>query len=247
MAKIRILPFNVLQFDTSSVAVTGTGDSGYPESRLYDLSIDFYYKRTATGDWEVVCDQGAGIDWPVVNTLIIDRHNFTGRVLTWEYSTDGVSYNDMVDSWTQGDNLQIVKESTITTAYRYHKFKVAGAVNPQCTEIYMGGYYEFKVRFDEPPGENDLDNVVWTATLGGIERSTKLGDVRKGRDYSLFLYPEKLVEWRAMVDYLDEYSHPFYLKDHEDDYWFARFRSLPNGSFITEQQQEKDIELLEII
>ena len=247
MAKIRILPFNVLSLDTSAVAVTSTPDSGYPEVRLYDHSIDFYYRRTATGDWEVVCDQGSGIDWPVVNTLIIDRHNFTGRTLTWEYSTDGAAYNDMVPSWVQGNNLQIVKESSITTAYRYHKFKVAGAVNPLVTEIYMGGYYEFQVRFDDPPEEEDVDNVVWTETLGGIERSTKLGDVRKGRTYSLFLYPEKLVEWRELIAYLDQYSKPFYIKDHEDDYWFGRFRVLPAGTFVTEQQQEKEINLLEIL
>ncbi len=247
MAKIRILPFNVLSLDTSAVAVTSTPDSGYPEVRLYDHSIDFYYKRTATGDWEVICDQGAGVDWPVVNTLIIDKHNFTGRTIAWEWSTDGGSYFDMVDSWVQGDNLQIVKESAITTAYRYHKLTVTGAVNPKVTEIYMGGYYEFKVRFDEPPEESDIDNVVWQSTLGGIERSTKLGDVRRGRNYSVFLYPEKLIEWRELVAYLDQYSKPFYIKDHEDDYWFGRFKTLPLGSFITEQQQEKEIELLEIL
>jgi hypothetical protein len=247
MAKIRILPFNVLQFDTSSVTVTGAPDSGYPESRLYDLSIDFYWKYTNTGDISVECDQGAGIDWPVVNTLIIDKHNFTGRTISWEYSTNGSAWNDMVSSWVQGDNLQIVKESTITTAYRYHKLTVAGAVNPQCTEVYMGGYYEFAVRFDEPPRETDVDNVIWQATLGGIERSTKLGDVRLGRKYSLFLYPEKLVEWRALEAYLDEFSRSFYVKDHEDNYWFARFKGLPHGVFPTEQQQEKDVELLEML
>jgi len=247
MAKLRLLPFNVLNFDTSAVAVTGSGDSGYPETRLYDHSIDFYWKYTATGDISLVVDQGVGIDWPVVNTLIIGRHNFTGRTMYWEYSTDGISYFDMVPSWAQGDNLQIVKESTITTAYRYFRLRVIGAVNPQCTEVYMGGYYEFNVRFDDPPKEKDVDNVIWTATLGGIERSNKLGDVRRGRIYSLFLYPEALIDYREAIAYLDEFSKPFYIRDHENDYWFARFRELPGGTFITEQQQEKDIELLEIL
>jgi hypothetical protein len=153
----------------------------------------------------------------------------------------------MVDSWVQGDNLQIVKESTIATAYRYHRFTIASAVNPQCTEIYMGGYYEFKVRFDSPPEDLDSENVVWGETLGGLERSTKLGDVRKGRKYSLFLDPEKLTDYRAAIAYMDEYSKPFYLKDHEDNYWLSRFIQLPGGIYITEQQQMKDIELLEIL
>jgi hypothetical protein len=247
MAKFRFLPFNVLNFDTTAVAVTGTADSGYPEARLYDHSIDFYWKYTATGDITILADQGAGIDWPVVNTLIIERHNFTGRTITWEYSDNGADWHDMIASWAQGDNLQIVKESTETSAHRYLRLVVSGAVNPQCSEVYMGGYYEFPIRFDDAPKEKDVDNVIWTATLGGIERSNKLGDVRRGRIYSLFLYPEALVNWREAIAYLDEFSKPFYIRDHENDYWFARFRELPGGTFVTEQQQEKEIELLEIL
>ena len=247
MAKIRILPFNVLNLSTSSVAVTGTPDSGYPESRLYDLSIDFYWKYTASGTIEIVCDQGAGIDWPLVNTLIIDKHNFNGKTMSWEYSSNGSSYSDMVASWVQGDNLQIVKESAISTAYRYHKLTITSAVNPQCTEVFMGGYYEFQVRFDEPPNQQDRDNVVWQLTLGGLERSTKLGGVRRGRKYDLFLYPSKLIEWREVVTYMDEYSKPFYVRDHESNYWYTRFGIVPGGPFVTEQQQEKEVELLEIL
>jgi len=247
MAKIRIYPFNALAFDTSAIAVTGTGDSGYPESRLYDRSIDFYWKYTATGNVTIHVDQGAGVDWPVVNTLFVERHNFTGRVINWEYSDNDAVWTPFVTAWTQGDNLQIVKESTETSAHRYLRLVVEGAVNPQCTEVYMTGYYEFQVRFDAPPEEQDVDNVVWTATLGGIERSSKLGDVRRGRRYNLFLYPEKLIEYRAAVVYMDQFSKPFYLKDHENNYWFSRFKQLPGGSFITEQQEEKEVELLEIL
>ena len=247
MAKIRILPFNALSISTSAVTVTGTPDAGYPEARLYDRCIDFYWKYTVSGTVVIQCDQGSGIDWPLVNTLIIDKHNFNGKTLSWEYSSNNVDWYDMVPSWVQGDNLQIVKESAIATAYRYHRFTIASAVNPQCTEIYMGGYYEFQVRFDSPPEDLDTENVVWGETLGGLERSTKLGDVRKGRKYSLFLYPEKLTDYRAAVAYMDEYSKPFYLKDHEDNYWLARFIQLPGGTYVTEQQQMKDIELLEIL
>ena len=248
MAKIRLFPYNVLSFDTSVVTVTGTPDSGYPEARLYDRSIDFYWKYTVSGDVEVVCDQGAGIDWPLVNTLVIDKHNFNGKTLSWQYSSNGADWSDMVDDWAQGDNNQIVKESTISTAYRYHKFKIASALNPQCTEIYMGGYYEFQVRFDDPPVEEDVANVVWNSTLGGLDRGIKLGNMKKGRRYTLFLYPEKLTDYRTMISYLDELSKPFYIKDHEDNYWFARFGGgPPPGVFITEQQQTKEIELLEML
>ena len=167
--------------------------------------------------------------------------------MSWQYSNNDSDWSDLVDGWTQGDNLQIVKVSTETSAHRYLRLVVTSAVNPQCTEIYMGYGYEFQVRFDEPPEELDIDNVLWEETLGGCERSTKLGDVRKGRMYSVFLDPTLLAKWRTAISYLDENSKPFHIKDHEANYWLGRFKSLPSGIFVGESQQTKQFELLEIL
>jgi len=89
--------------------------------------------------------------------------------------------------------------------------------------------------------------VIWEETLGGCERSTKLGDVRKGRMYSVFLTPTLLTTWRTMLSYLDENSKPFYVKDHESNYWLGRFKTYPGGVFPVEQNQTKQFELLEIL
>jgi len=246
MSKIKLHTYNVLNQSGAAVTVTGSPDSGYPEERLYDDSIDFYWKYTATATVTFHIDQGAS-DNLLVDTLIIDKHNFNGRVMSWQYSDNDSNWFDLVDGWTQGDNLQIVKVSTETTAHRYLRLVVTSAVNPYCTEVYMGYGYEFQVRFDEPPEELDIDNVLWEETLGGCERSTKLGDVRKGRMYSVFLDPTLLAKWRTAISYLDENSKPFYIKDHEDNYWLGRFKGLPGGIFPTEQQQTKQFELLEIL
>jgi hypothetical protein len=167
--------------------------------------------------------------------------------MAWEYSDNDSNWFDLVVGWTQGDNNQIVKASTETSIHRYIRLVITSAVNPQCTEIYMGHGYEFQVRFDEPPEELDIDNVLWEETLGGCERSTKLGDVRKGRMYSVFLDPALLASWRTAISYLDENSKPFYIKDHEDSYWLGRFRSFPGGVFAVEENQTKQFELLEIL
>ena len=246
MADIKLYTYNILDRTGSDVTVTGAPDSGYPEERLWDRSIDFYWKYTASGIITVQVDQGASGNL-LVDTLIIDKHNFNGRVMDWKYSDNGADWSNMVDQWTQSDNLQIVKVSTETSTHRYYLLQIASAVNPQCTEIFMSYGYNFKVRFDEPPEEVDIDNVIWEETLGGCERSTKLGDVRKGRMYSVFLTPTLLTTWRTMLSYLDENSKPFYVKDHESNYWLGRFKTYPGGVFPVEQNQTKQFELLEIL
>jgi hypothetical protein len=246
MAKIKLYTYNVLDQSGSAITVTGSPDSGYPEERLYDRSIDFYWKYTASATITFHVDQGAGGSL-LVDTLIINRHNFTGRSMSWQYSDNDSDWSDLVTGWTQGDNNQIVKVSTEASAHRYLRLVVTSAVNPQCTEVFMSSGYEFQVRFDEPPEELDVDNVLWEETLGGCERSTKLGDVRKGRMYSVFLNPTLLASWRTAISYLDENSKPFYVKDHEDNYWLGRFKGLPGGVFPVEQNQTKQFELLEIL
>lgn len=246
MAKIKLFTYNVLDQSGSAVTVTGSPDSGYPEERLYDRDIDFYWKYTASATVTFHVDQGASGSL-VIDTLIVDKHNFSGRAMSWQYSDNDSDWSDLVPGWTQGDNNQIVKESTESSAHRYYRLVVTNAVNPQCTEVFMSHGYTFQVRFDEPPEETDVDNVFWEETLGGNERSVKLGDERKGRIYSVFLNPTLLASWRTAISYLDQNSKPFYVKDHEDNYWLARFKGRPGGVWPVEQNQTKQFELLEIL
>jgi len=247
MAKVKLFTYNLLDLSGASVSVTGTADSGYPESRLYDRSIDFYWKKTATETTTVQVDQGASGNLSV-DVLIIDKHNFNGKAMQWQYSDNGSSWTSAVTDWTQGDNNQIVKTLDAAITHRYWKVVIASAANPQCSEVYISGGYEFQVRFDEPPEDGDIENVLWNRTLGGLERSTKLGDLIRGRSYSVFLTPANLTSWRTAISYLDEYSLPFYVKDHEDNYWLARFNNgVPRGQYITEEQQTKNFDLIEIL
>ena len=178
MAKIKLYTYNVLGESGSVVTVTGSPDSGYPEERLYDRSIDFYWKYTASTTVTFHIDQGAS-GALLVDTLIIDKHNFNGRVMSWQYSDNDSDWSDFVDGWTQGDNNQIVKTSTETSIHRYLRLIITSAVNPQCTEIYMGYGYEFQVRFDEPPEEVDVDNDIISikSPIGAALLGKSVGDV----------------------------------------------------------------------
>jgi hypothetical protein len=246
MSSVILYPYNILAED-ASVTVTGSPDSGYPESRLYDRSIDFYWKYTNTGDISIECDQGAAgiLD---VDFLGIKNHNFSGRTMYWEYSDNGSSWSDAVTSWSQGNNNQIIKTLAEAIAHRYWRVRVIGAVNPMCSEVWVSAGYEFRISYQGNPSGKPVPNVRWRETLGGMERSTKLGDVRKRRSY---LFPHfsseyTLASFREAEGYLDDYSKPLYIMDHEGAYWFARVVDTEE-KYNTEETAERDIEFLEML
>lgn len=115
----------------------------------------------------------------------------------------------------------------------------------QCTEIHMSLGQEFSVRFDDPPDGLKRTNVEWQETIGGIERSTKYGDRRRVRKYSLFLDAANLAIFRAAMDDLDEGSRPFYIEDHEGDTWMCRLMNDPTEKYITPGTTPLTIEVIE--
>ena len=249
MARIKLYTRNALEDGT--VTVTGTPDTGYPEARLYDRAISFYWKDTVTEAKTFHVDQGAS-GGEAVDALIIDKHNFNGEDMTWQYSTNDADWTNAVTPWTQGDNNQIVKTLSTALTKRYWRVTVTSMENPQCSEIFMSYGYEFMVDFVENPQAGDEPNVVWEQSVGGLERSTKLGGARKIRTYALFLENNNddritLTDFRAALADLDEYAYPFYFKDHEGNYWLARILSLSRESFISEGHVQRTLEVIEIL
>lgn len=231
MARITLYTKNILE--DAAVSVSGDGDTGFPESRLYDRDISLYWKRAATGIVEIDAI-GSSVQ---VDFLAIEKHNFAGKTLNWQYSNDGFSgdTNNMVDPWVPGTG-QIIK--TVTSPINSPGFRaaVSSITAPQCSEVFMSLGLELRVRFDEKPTAVDVPNVSWQRTVGGIERSTKKGASRRERDYAIFLdeNDSEITNFRAAMDNLDEHSKPFYIKDHEGDYWMCRFVEPPREIFATE-------------
>jgi hypothetical protein len=166
----------------------------------------------------------------------------------WEWSDNDSAWNAAVTSWSQGDNDQIIKTLSTALTHRYWRVKVISAVNPQCTEVWMGLGYEFRITYDGDPSGKPLPNVRWRETVGGMERSTKLGGVRKERSYVLphFQNDYTLASFREAEAYLDDYSKPLYIMDHEGNYWLARIKDTEEG-YTTEATAERDIEFLEML
>jgi len=248
MAKIKLYTRNIMEDGT--VTVTGTPDTGYPKARLYDRSISLYWKDTVTEAKTFHVDQGAS-DNESVDALFIPKHNFNGEDMTWEYSADDSNWTAACAGWTQSGNTQIEKILTTAVTARYWRVTVTSMENPQCSEIFMSYGYEFRVDFAQNPELAEQPNVIWTQSVGGLERSTKFGNLRRRRNYTLFLESTNdyttLTDFRAAMDDLDHYSKPFYLKDHEGTYFMARLVGAPIETFITEGHVGMKVNFLEML
>lgn len=241
--QITLYPYNILELGT--VDVTGAPDTGYPESRLYDRAISLFWKDTVTEAKNFTVDQGAVASYPI-DFLAIAKHNFNGAAMQWQYSTDNFSgdVNDAVTDWTQGDNLQIIKTLGTAQTKRYWRATLASMTNPKCSEVYMSGGYTFDVD-RQSPGGGKRSNVQWNRTMGGVERSTKFGVARRVRNYPLHLDSTDLASLLEALSYLDNYSKPFYFKDHNDEYFMARFTSDPMQGWNHEALTRINLELIE--
>lgn len=227
MAQIGFFPYNI--FESGTVTITGE-DSSYPKERLHDRAVSLYWKYTATGAIAITVDQGATgiLD---ITFLAIEKHNFDGEDLAWQYSTDNFSadINDMVTGWTQSGNDQIIKTAAAQNK-RYWRVTVTSLTDPIASELFMSKAYWFEAQAAPTPQLITERNVRYQRSMGYIERGVKQGPVRRRRNYNLFLDSSDLADFRTVLEYLDDLSKPFYFRDHDSNYFMARF----DGMEITE-------------
>lgn len=239
---ITIYPQNILEDGTTTV--TGTADTGYPEGRLYDRSIDLYWKDTVTEAKDYHVDYGAAVE---VDALFIDKHNFNGEDMEFQWSANDVDWTDAVTDWTQGDNLQIAEVMTASASKRYWQVTVTSMANPKCSEIYITLGYEFPIQQNPAPSQVDRPNVQWNRTVGGLERSTKFGVKRRVRDYNLLLSASEQASFETAMDFLDDYSKPFYVKDHDGAYFLCRLTETPVYDFGHKTHAYIPFDIIEVL
>jgi hypothetical protein len=236
MSVITLYTRNILE--TGTVTVTGTPDTGYPESRLYDRAFSLFWKDSATEAKIVHVDQGASGNL-AVDFLAIERHNFDGEDMQWQYSTDDFSadINDAVTDWAQSGSARIVKVLGSALTKRYWRVTVgvgtspSSLANPKCSEVFMSFGRDFEAQVRGMPRMIKTSNVRWNRTMGNVERSIKRGDLRRQRRYELLLDSTDLTAFEAAMDEIDEYSLPFYIKDHDGDYWPCRLVADPDMNY----------------
>jgi hypothetical protein len=243
---VNFYPFNLLALAT--VDVTGDPDTGFPESRLYDRAISLYWRDTATEAKSFHIDQGAAGNL-AVDFLAVAKHNFDGTALAWQYSSDdfSVDINDAVPAWTQSGNAQIIKLPVAAITSRYWRLTLASMANPRCSEIYLSNGFAFNCLREQNPSGEDAANVQWNTTVGGVERSTKYGPTRRVRRYTFYLSETEFADFKAVADYLDDYSLPFYFKDHKGAYFLARFAEVPQFDFNHATHTMVSVQLIEML
>jgi hypothetical protein len=243
---VTFYPYNILELGT--VTVTGTPDTGFPVSRLYDRAISLFYKDTVTEAKMYTVDQGAGASL-AVDFLAVNRHNFYGAYLQWEYSSDNFSAdnNDAVTPWVQADNDQIIKVASSPITERYWRLNASIMTNPKCGEIFMSRGYSFNALREGNPTGRDIDNIRWNRTVGGIERSSKAGNKRKTRTYNFWMSAAEYTNFLTVKSYLNDYAKPFYFKDHEDNYFMAKFEGMPEENFDHNTYTRVTINIIEML
>lgn len=244
---ITLYTYNILEDGT--LTVTGTPDTGYPESRLYDRCISLYWKDTVEEAKTFEIDQGS-TSIQSVDFLAIAKHNFSGKTLTWEYSTDGGTtgvWTAATTSWLQADNNQIIKTTTSPINKQYWRVTVSATTNPKCSEIFMSAGNTFEILQNPEPVGTERDNVQWNRTIGGIERATKFGEVRQQWNYTMFLGTTSLTDFRNAMNKLGDYSKPFYLKDHEGNYWLVRLLEPPSWDFMHRTHTIVGVSVIEML
>lgn len=238
MAAIKLYTRNILE--TGTVTVTGTPDTGYPEARLYDRAFSLYWLDTSTGNYIFHVDQGASGNVSV-DTLIVENHNFDGENCQWQYSTDDFSgdINDAVTDWAQSGNDRIVKTMIAALTKRYWRLDVgAGAspatlTNPKAGEIFMTYGWEFEAQANPEPGYVKTTNLYWVRSMGNVERSTRRGDRRRRRSYTLMLSSSNLANFHSALDELNTAGTDiFYIKDHDANTWPCRFVEDPAEDYL---------------
>lgn len=242
---ITIYPDNILEDGT--VTVTGTADTGYPESRLYDRAISLFWQDTVTEAKTFVVDYGAAV---AVDFLSIEKHNFDGADMQWQYSETGAWSGEEVDAatdWTQSGNTQIIKTMAASQSKQYWRVTLSSMANPRCSEIYMSLGYDFNIKANPGPAGSRISNVQWNRTVGGSERSIKFGDRRRRRSYQIHLSSADLTIWRTVLDFLGEMEKPFYIKDHEGDYFLCHFAGDPDEMFYSAPRTMINFDIIEVL
>jgi len=243
---ITLYTRNILESGT--VDVTGAPDTGYPESRLYDRHISLFWKDTVTEAKNFTVDQGATGNL-AVDFLAIESHNFDNKTMQWQWSTDNFSgdVNDAVTDWSQSGNGQIIKTLDPAFTKRYWRVSVSSIANPQCSEIFMSYGHSFTILANPYPRAKKQANVSWRRTVGGSERSTKFGDARKVRTYAMKLDSSALADFQNAMDDLDEYSKPFYICDHDGNYWMCRLLDEPEEHYSNKAYTTISISVIEML
>lgn len=195
-----------------TVTVTGA-DANNPKERLYDRDRNDLWVYTATGAITFDVDIGSNT---TIDLLVIDGHNFDGETIEWERYDSG-SWTDIVSSWVQSGNGQIVKVASSPVTDTRFRVTVTSMTDPECAEITMSERkLNISPNWNMSPGYSRNQAINYSRT--GHRWALKLGEEKWQARYSLTLNEadSELTEWLTCLADIDYGLHAFYVYDYED-------------------------------
>jgi len=267
MSAVVIFPTNILAEGVTTV--TGTADTGYPESRLYDRSPDLYWKVTAGAtDYTIEVDASMlgddfGYDGDVfgmigddfgigltsgasyaVELLYVTGHNFHGKQIYWEYDT-GAGW---IEAWAVvvSGSDPVVRTLAVPIMAKTWRLRVMNIVNPTASEVWMGRGYSFDVLAKPNPVHTEISNANWFQNIGGGAFSVKKGDQKLQVDYNVSIDGAELLAMKEIFIQGDGYSKPFIVKNKDGDYYFMYFPVPPSWNFYNNNETLFDLTMQEI-
>lgn len=257
--------FNLLEL--GAVAVNADADTGYPASRLYDRSKGLIWK-TSGGEQELSITVEQVVDlfgysnddfgWDGdgfgregapglrdIDTLWVGGHNFAGHEIVWESSENGTDWTER-SRWWQSDDDPIVQVLGSAVTAQFWRLRVEEIGGAECGEIIMTEAVAIGIRNTPAPMHDHEPAVVWSRSLGGLDRSIKYGDSRAMRRYVLDVTAANLTDFQAFVADLDEFSRPFLVKDKDDAYRLMRFSPVPAEDYFSRLRTRLTLDLVEV-
>ena len=209
---LKLITGNVLE--TGTVTVTGE-DTDYPKERLWDRDANAPWKYTTSAATLTIEAAQASNPAPV-DILIVEGHNFSGKLMAWRHSDDGLSWTDAADPWSQDGPERIVKRIASPVTASYWRLVVADIESPEAAEVVMGLRALGKpCRWPGPGQEGREPNVIEHFSKPGHRWASKRGEERWFADYDLQALTGS--ERATLEECLEEIDHVgnFYIYDHE--------------------------------
>jgi hypothetical protein len=169
--------------------------------------------------------------------------------MEWQYSSDGAAWTDAIADWSPSASMPFVKTAPLSVTKRYWQVTIASMSNPRVSEIFMGPAYTFNAQRSTKPTGELASNVQWNRTVGGLERSTKFGQTRRRRTYTVWLDEQEsqLSDLEEAISYLGGLSKPFLFRDHLENYFLARFETDPFYDFDHADRTHLTLNFIEML
>jgi len=210
--------------DNATLVVTSQ-QTGHEKEKIQDRRKDTSWKSSSTANQNIDMDFGAA--YPVNHCFLY--HNLPDNSTIRLWAATQANYSDEAAVGTAqviSSRPNLYWNLGVTANYRYYRFKITTL--PSDAEIYlifMGAELEINIRHDFSGinGENIYAGVSLVESMGGIRGARSYYGPRKRWEFSWeYLSLANQQNLQALISNVYGKRYPFFFRDVDSDYHFAR-------------------------